>query len=77
MFGDSTVDTGWYNFRPSGDGRLICPIDKPTVAKVSFDWGEITQDAMSHNFDLRRQKWRVKQRELEYQATDAGVEVTA
>jgi len=47
------------------EGRLICPIDKPTVAKVSFDWRETTKEAMARNPELRRQEWRVKQRELE------------
>lgn len=47
------------------DGRLIRPIDKPTVAKVDFDWREITEEALARSLDLRRQKWRIKQRELE------------
>ncbi len=47
------------------DGRLIRPIDKPTVAKVEFDWQEITEEALARSLDLRRQKWRIKQRELE------------
>jgi len=47
------------------DGRLILPIDKPTVAKVDFDWQQITEEALSRSLDLRRQKWRIKQRELE------------
>lgn len=47
------------------DGRLIRPIDRPTVAKVDFDWREITEEALCRNLDLRRQKWRIKQRELE------------
>lgn len=47
------------------DGRLILPVDKPTVAKVDFDWQQITEEALSRSLDLRRQKWRIKQRELE------------
>lgn len=47
------------------DGRLIRPVEKPTVAKIDFDWCEITQEALCRNLDLRRQKWRIKQRELE------------
>ena len=47
------------------DGRLIRPIDKPTVAKVDFDWREITEEALARSLDLRRQKWRIKQQELE------------
>jgi len=47
------------------DGRLIRPVDRPTVAKVEFDWVEITAEALSRSPDIRRQKWRIKQRELE------------
>ena len=43
----------------------LCPIDRPTIAKVEFDWCEITEEALARNLDLRRQKWRIKQRELE------------
>ena len=46
------------------DGRLIMPIDKPTIAKIDFDWREITEEAMARSLDLRRQKWRIKQQEL-------------
>jgi outer membrane protein TolC len=49
----------------TSDGRLIRPIDTPTVAKVEFDWCEVTEEALGRNLDLRRQKWRIKQRELE------------
>jgi outer membrane protein TolC len=49
----------------TSDGRLIRPTDTPTVAKVEFDWCEITEEALARNLDLRRQKWRIKQRELE------------
>jgi outer membrane protein TolC len=47
------------------DGRLILPIDKPTVAKVEFDWRETMEEAMSRSLDLRRQKWKIKQQELQ------------
>jgi outer membrane protein TolC len=49
----------------TSDDRLICPTDQPTLDKVQFDFKEITQEAMSRNPDLRRRKWRIKQRELE------------
>jgi len=48
-----------------GDGRLICPIDKPTVAKIEFDWREVKEEAMARSLDLRRRKWRIKQQELQ------------
>ena len=47
------------------DGRLIRPIDKPTVDRVSFDWEEITKEALARSPGLSRQRWRIKQRELE------------
>jgi len=49
----------------SADGRLIRPADEPTTAKVSFDWHESHSEALVRNVDLRRQKWKVKQREME------------
>ena len=49
----------------TSDGRLIRPTDTPTVAKVEFDWCEITEEALGRNLDLRRQKWAIKRRELE------------
>ncbi len=47
------------------DGRLIMPTEKPTVAKLNFDWRDITQEALARSLDLRRQKWRIKQQELQ------------
>jgi outer membrane protein TolC len=55
----------WIMGISTSDGRLICPTEQPTVAKVNFDFHEITEEAMSRSLDLRRQKWRIKQRELE------------
>ncbi len=51
------------------DGRLIRPIDRPTIAEVDFDWNEIVDESLARNLDLRRQKWRIKQRELEIVAS--------
>ncbi len=47
------------------DGRLVRPIDDPTIADVSFDFNEIRTEALYRNAELRQQKWRIKQRELE------------
>jgi outer membrane protein TolC len=47
------------------DGRLIRPIDEPTMAKVSFDWRTISAEALVRSPELRQQKWSLKQRELE------------
>ena len=50
---------------PATDGRLIRPKDEPTTAKVIFDWQEIHSEALVRSAELRQQKWRIKQRELE------------
>jgi outer membrane protein TolC len=47
------------------DCRLIRPIDEPTTAKIAFDWDEIHCEALARSCELRQQKWRIKQRELE------------
>ena len=47
------------------DGRLIRPADDPTTAKVDFDWSEILVEGLARYPELRRQKWVVKQRELQ------------
>jgi len=47
------------------DGRLIRPCDEPTTANVAFDWYESHCEALARSVEIRQQKWRVKQRELE------------
>jgi outer membrane protein TolC len=47
------------------DGRLIRPLDEPTTARISFDWDSIHSEALDRHLELRRQRWQVKQRELE------------
>ncbi len=47
------------------DGRLIRPVDDPTTADVRFDWNEVRTETLYRNAELRQQKWRIKQRELE------------
>ncbi len=47
------------------DGRLIRPIDSPTIAHVDFDWFETTMQASYNSPEVRRSKVRLKQRELE------------
>jgi len=53
---------------PINDGRLIRPADEPPLAKVIFDWEEVTSEALVRRAELRRQKWIVKRRELELAA---------
>ncbi len=47
------------------DGRLIRPKDEPTTAKVVFDWTEVHQEALARSVELRKEKWKIKQLELE------------
>jgi hypothetical protein len=49
----------------SSDCRLIRPCDEPTSAPVCFDWDQIHCEALCRSCELRQQKWRIKQRELE------------
>ena len=49
------------------DGRLIRPIDKPTVAKVDFDWHEITEEALAP-------QPRPAAAEVAHQAARAGID---
>jgi outer membrane protein TolC len=52
----------------ASDGRLIRPSDEPTTARISFDWQQSLVEALSRSAELRRQKWTIKQRELELTA---------
>ncbi|MEN6497658.1 MAG: TolC family protein, partial [Thermoguttaceae bacterium] len=47
------------------DGRLIRPADEPTTAKVQYVWNDALGEALVRAVELRQQKWRIKQRELE------------
>ena len=47
------------------DGRLIRPIDEPSLARVEFDWHESVAQMLYLSPELRRSKTRVKQSELE------------
>lgn len=47
------------------DGRLIQPTDQPTKARVEFDWEAVKTEADSRSPELRRQRWRIKQQQLQ------------
>ena len=55
------------------DCRLIRPIDEPISAKISFDWCQILCESLTRSVELRAQKWRIKQRELELVAARNGL----
>jgi len=50
---------------PAADGRLVRPIDEPTIARVTFDWAAIHGEAIVRRAEIRKQKWQIKRRELE------------
>ncbi len=50
---------------PINDGRLIRPMDTPSMAPVVYDWNSCIADALQMREELRRQRWVIKQRELE------------
>lgn len=47
------------------DGRLVRPKDEPITAKMTFDWRGILSEALVRSVELRKIKWRIKQREVE------------
>ncbi|MFM7206542.1 MAG: TolC family protein [Planctomycetaceae bacterium] len=49
----------------ASDGRLIRPSDEPTTARITFDWQQSLVESLSRSAELRKQKWVIKQRELE------------
>jgi hypothetical protein len=53
---------------PVNDGVLLRTKDKPIMSRVVFDWDSVLVEALTRRAELRRQKWIVKQRELELQA---------
>lgn len=50
------------------DGRLIRPSDEPVMAEVVFDWDEIVAESLARRAELRRQRDRIRQAELELAA---------
>jgi hypothetical protein len=50
---------------PINDAQIIHPTDQPSLALVDFDWETSISEAMTRREELRRQRWVIKQRELE------------
>lgn len=50
---------------PINGGPVLRPADEPVVTPVSFDWDTLTGTAVEARPELRRQRWRIKQLELE------------
>ncbi len=51
------------------DGRLIRPVDEPSTVRIHFAFEEILAEALCRRVELRRQRWLIKRRELEYIAS--------
>jgi outer membrane protein TolC len=47
------------------DGRLIRPIDEPSLARVEFEWTDSVAQMLYLSPELRGQKYQIKQAELE------------
>ncbi len=47
------------------DGKLIRPSDEPAQAPILYDWVSSSHEAISRREEIRRQRWVIKQRELE------------
>lgn len=50
---------------PINDQKLLYPSDQPSLAQLDFDWEASISEALTRREELRRQRWVIKQRELE------------
>jgi outer membrane protein TolC len=55
----------WLMGLPTTEDRMIRPIDEPSLAKVTFDWGTSIREAVEERVELRRQRWQIKRYELQ------------
>jgi outer membrane protein TolC len=53
---------------PITDGMLLQPIDKPVKAPFVFDWNQSVSSALAERPEPRRQRWVLKQKQLELTA---------
>ena len=51
------------------DSQIIVPTDTPVDANSMFDWKQSRDNAIARRPELRRQRWKVKARELELLAS--------
>ena len=56
---------------PGSDGRVLRPASEPIIAPIAFDWNEGLQNATQQRVEVRKQKFSVRQRELELTAARA------
>jgi len=50
---------------PINDGSLFQPNDTPSNVNIEFDWASALEEALRQREELRKQRWVIKQRELE------------
>lgn len=50
---------------PLSDGRLLRPADVPPEGALKLDWNQIASEALAGRSELRKQRWVIKQREME------------
>ena len=54
---------------PLNESRLVLPVDIPNDAESVFNWQAIRENAFTRRAEIRRQRWRLKRRELELLAS--------
>lgn len=54
---------------PQADDRLIRPADDPTPVATIYDWETLSDNALSDRVEIREQRLRIRQRELELLAS--------
>ena len=50
---------------PVADGKVIRPVTEPVAVPIVFDWADSQIQTLARRVELRRQKWLIRQRELE------------
>jgi outer membrane protein TolC len=50
---------------PISDGRLLRPVEEPTMARMVFDWNAVLCESLVRRAELRRQQWLIRRHELE------------
>jgi outer membrane protein TolC len=54
---------------PITDGRLIRPADEPSMSEAVFEWDVVLAEGLTRRPELRKQKWVIKNREMQLLAT--------
>ncbi len=54
---------------PAQGNELLRPSDEPPVSPITFDWTSLATEALVRREELRRQRWKIKARELELAAS--------